>query len=161
MNFVCPAGDLQIRSDAWGAGIFGAYRGELPSGELKYHDGLDLIVTPGQNIYSMIDGTFEKVEYPYRALPQWTGIQIANPKLRVEIWYMEPRIFNPGAFIHAGDTVGTAQDISQKYGKDPELGWMTPHIHVRVTLRAMTLIANNRYIPYDVFIDPLILLIGV
>jgi hypothetical protein len=107
----------------------------------------------------MIDGVIEKVDYPYASDLNWTGIQISNHYVRTEIWYMKPRIDKANLFVKEGDLIGTAQDISQKYppvGDNEGLGPMTPHIHVRVTLKAFTVIANGRYVSYEIHVDPLL-----
>jgi hypothetical protein len=162
MRIVCPTGEMRIRSDSWGNGMFGMPRGTTPDGSTKYHDGLDLIVEPGQEIVSMIDGTVEKIDIPYSSTQWYKGIQVANSKLRVEIWYMLPLTELVGTYVDAGQKLGFAQDISKKYGKHKESGeYMTPHVHLRVTMRAFTQISSNKYISFDAYIDPYILLPGV
>jgi len=142
-----------VRNDGWGQGHFGAPRGS------KKHDGTDLVVIPGQPIYSMIDGTVEKYERPYLHDPRWSGIQIANAQLRVEIWYMDPVYAPIDKFVQAGELIGVAQDISIKYPPTEKIPHvMMPHIHLRVTLRAFTTIADGRYVSFEQFIDPSLLL---
>jgi len=150
-----PVGPLPTqRADEWGSGHFGARRGS------KKHDGLDLIVTPGQPIFSMIDGTVEKYEQCYLHDTRWKGVQIANAQLRVELWYMDPtNTVAVDEFVQAGQMVGVAQDISIKYPPTEKIPHdMTPHLHVRVTLRAFTTIANGRYVSFEQYIDPSLLL---
>lgn len=157
MQFITesPVGPMPTqRNDKWGQGHFGALRGD------KQHDGLDLVVTPGQPIFSMIDGSVEKYEQCYTGDVRWRGVQIANSLLRVELWYMEPRnTVAVGEWVTAGQMVGVAQDISTKYPPSKKIPHpMTPHLHVRVTLRAFTTIANGRYVSYEQYIDPALLL---
>ena len=155
MRIKSPVPGPVVRSDEWGEGAFGAGRGT------KKHDGLDLIVIPGQPIFSMIDGTVEKYEQCYLYDTRWTGIQIANAQLRVELWYMEPTRteIKVDQFVQAGEYLGKAQDISEKYPPTEKIPHkMTPHIHVRVTLRAFTTIANGRYVSFEQYIDPALLL---
>jgi hypothetical protein len=107
----------------------------------------------------MIDGTVEKYEQCYLHDDRWTGIQIANAQLRVELWYMWPYADLKGTFVQAGQAIGYAQDISKKYPPTEENPHkMTPHLHVRVTLRAFTTIADGRYVSFEQYIDPLLLL---
>lgn len=161
MKIVCPSGELKVRNDGWGNGMFGMPRGTMADGSLKYHDGLDLVVEPGQEIVSMISGTVEKIDIPYSMDPHYRGIQIANAKLRVEIWYMLPKVELVETYVEAGQLIGYAQDISKKYGVHRESGaFMTPHIHVRCTMRAFTQISSNKYISFDTYVDPFILLPG-
>jgi hypothetical protein len=145
-----PIADIvEIRNDLWGDGAFGSRRGS------KFHDGIDILVQPGDPIFSMIDGVIEKVDYPYASDLSWTGIQIGNDKVRTEIWYMTPNIPSGNLFVREGDLIGTAQDISHKYPPTEKIpGPMTPHIHVRVTLKAFTVIANGRYVSYEIYVDP-------
>jgi hypothetical protein len=154
MKIVSPVGPrFKMRSDMWGRGGFGDPRGS------KKHDGLDLVVEPRQPVFSMIDGHVEKFEQCYLHDDRWTGIQIANTQLRVELWYMAPFAWAKGEFVQAGQTVGFAQDISKKYPPTEKIPHkMLPHIHVRVTLRAFTTIANGRYVSYEQYIDPALLL---
>jgi hypothetical protein len=145
-----PVADIiEVRNDMHGGGAFGSRRGS------KFHDGLDIVVEPGDPIFSMIDGVVEKVDYPYASDLGWTGIQIGNHTVRTEIWYMTPQIPSGNLFVKEGDLIGTAQDISQKYPPTEKIpGEMTPHIHVRVTLKAFTVIANGRYVSYEIYVDP-------
>jgi len=107
----------------------------------------------------MIDGIVEKYEQPYLRDPKWRGIQIANNQLRVELWYMEPLHVKVGEFVQAGDLLGAAQDISIKYPPTEKVPYnMAPHIHVRVTLRAFTTIANGQYVSFEQYINPGLLL---
>jgi murein DD-endopeptidase MepM/ murein hydrolase activator NlpD len=150
-----PVGPLPtVRNDEWGNGNFGSARGS------KKHDGTDLVVTPGQPIFSMIDGTVEKYEQCYLYDTRWKGVQIANAQLRVELWYMDPsNTVAVGQFVQAGQHIGVAQDISIKYPPTEKIPHdMTPHLHVRVTLRAFTTIADGRYVSFEQYIDPLLLL---
>jgi hypothetical protein len=107
----------------------------------------------------MIDGVVEKYEQCYLSDPRWKGIQIANALVRVEIWYMDAaNTVAVDEFVTAGQHVGVAQDISIKYPPTDAEGVMTPHIHVRLTLRAFTTIANGRYVSFEQYINPGLLL---
>jgi hypothetical protein len=155
MKIESPVGLLPtIRDDEWGQGYFGAKRGS------KQHNGVDLVVSPGQPILSMIDGVVEKYEQCYTSDPKWTGIQIANTLVRVEIWYMNARnTVAVNEHVSAGQHIGVAQDISEKYPKTPDFFYdMTPHVHVRVTLRSFTTLANGRWVSFEQYIDPTLLL---
>lgn len=155
MRIFCPTPMFKIRSDSWGNGNFGAPRGTRPDGSKKYHDGIDLEVTPGDQIVSMIDGEVEKVDYPYRSDFRWRGIQIANKLLRVEIWYMEPMGELIGETVEAGQLVGVAQNISLKYDEQ-----MKPHVHLRTTMRSFTALSSGQYITSEIICDPTLFLGG-
>jgi hypothetical protein len=155
MKIESPVGLLPtIRDDEWGQGYFGAKRGS------KQHNGVDLVVSPGQPIYSMIDGIVEKYEQCYTSDPKWSGIQIANAQVRVELWYMNARnTVAVDEHLSAGQMIGVAQNISEKYPPTNEIPYtMTPHIHVRVTLRSFTTLANGRWVSFEQYIDPTLLL---
>jgi len=155
MEIASPTGPMPaVRNDGWGQGRFGTNRGS------KQHDGLDLIVTPGQPIFSMITGSVEKYEQCYTGDTRWTGVQIANQLIRVELWYMNARnTVAVDELVLAGQMVGVAQDISVKYPPTKKIPHdMTPHIHVRVTMKAFTTIANGRYVSFEQYIDPALLL---
>jgi hypothetical protein len=148
MRFLSPTPDYKVRSDGWGDGVFGAPRGG------KFHDGLDLVVVPGWPITSPIDGVVEKYEQPYARDPMWKGIQIANKQIRVEIWYMLPKLDLVGSKVSAGDLVGQAQDISMKYGWDEKKKAMLPHIHLRVTALPFTMLVERQWNASKAYLDP-------
>ncbi len=153
MKIESPVPGPVVRNDGWGQGHFGASRGG------KQHDGLDLVVIPTQPIFSMIDGVIEKYEQCYTTDPRWHGIQVANAQLRVELWYMEPLHVKVGEYVNAGELLGAAQDISGKYPPTEKVPHnMMPHIHVRVTLRSFTTINEGRWVAYEQYMDPAILL---
>lgn len=163
MKTTSPVGDMPfiIRADGWGNGRFGMGRGTREDGSKKFHDGLDVLVEPGQPIVSVIDGKVEKVDIPYSSDHSWKGIQIANSLLRVEIWYMEPKDI-VGHNVYAGQVVGYAQDISQKYNhndmKVAKYGLMIPHVHVRTTVLPFTALSSGRYVSFEITVDPLLFL---
>ena len=124
---------------------------------MKFHDGIDFVVTPGQLIVSPFDGIVEKVDYPYAGALQYKGIQLLAPdqKLRCEIWYMEPKIELLKCRVSIGQPLGFAQDISKKYPPNEE-GAMTPHIHVRISLPSFSYLAGTKYSQVEIHVDPLL-----
>ena len=163
MRVGCPVEVYNVRSDKWGSGHFGAGRGNHSDGAKKYHDGLDLVVEPGELIWSPIDGVVEKVDYPYGSDLSWKGIQIVNGKMRAELWYMEPDEALIGEYVYVGDPIGKAQDISLKY-RDPKkvlkYGIMTPHIHLRFTNLPGMYLINGRWSQYEITLDPALFMGG-
>jgi hypothetical protein len=155
MRFESPTHWYEVRVDKWGHGGFGASRGS------KAHDGLDLVVVPGGQIFSPIDGVVEKIDYPYRSDLSYTGIQIANGNVRVEIWYMEPDLTLIGKYVHMGDHIGIAQDISLKYPPREDKGAMIPHIHLRVTNLPMAYLINGKWAQYEITLNPEIFIGGI
>ena len=128
-----PVFGLRIRNDGWGEGCFGSPRGG------RTHSGTDFCAYKGQEVFSMIDGTVDRVVYPYAGKPEWTGLQISNKYVRVYYFYVSPYVDWIGKDIHAGDVVGHAQAISEKYPQNKENGKMLDHVHVQVFLKMYTL----------------------
>jgi len=109
-----------VRNDAKGFGNYGAKRGS------RKHKGVDYLCEPGQDIVAPISGMVERIAYPY-ADKSYSGLVIAGPYMTVKLFYFEV-VTNVGLYVERGDTIGLAQDISQRYGGLP----MLPHIHLEV-----------------------------
>jgi len=107
------------RADKWGNGEYGQARGE------KLHKGGDYICEPGQSVVSPIAGLVIRRARPYRK-GKFSGLLIQGRHIAVKMFYLKPEKNIIGRYVHQGDTVGIAQDISEKYPG------MTPHIHVRI-----------------------------
>ena len=121
--FFNPTGcdKLYIRSDPWGDGHYGAKRTK-PDGTIYYHKGVDLICTPGQEIYAPIDAIYERIVYAY---PNdiYTGCILRSLKAVIKLLYFTPSI-KVGNKVKRGQVIGVAQDISKRYSDK-----MTPHNH--------------------------------
>jgi len=139
-----------VRSDAFGDGNFGSPRGLLPGGAKKFHDGIDIIVVPGEDIVSPISGRVVKIDYPYAGHPEWMGLEIENLDLIAEVWYIEPNPSLVNQQVIGGVTViGRAQDISKKYSRD-----MIPHIHFRLSLRPLTYLLGTKWDSAIIRVNP-------
>ena len=115
---------IKIRMDASGSGRFGSSRG----GGSRKHNGVDLEVIKGQPVYAPFAGTVTKQAYPYSDDRKFTGLHLTRPDgVKMKIFYMLPTPGLVGKALHAGDEIGRAQDISEKWGKP-----MKPHIHVEI-----------------------------
>lgn len=115
---------IKIRMDAAGSGRFGSSRG----GGSRLHNGVDLEVVKGQPIYAPLSGTITKQAYPYADDRKFTGLHLTTKEgIKVKMFYMKPLAGLIGKAVTAGQLVGNAQDISEKYGAP-----MKPHIHVEV-----------------------------
>ncbi len=121
-----PVRPLKIRNDSSGSGHFGASRNG------QSHHGTDYLVIEGQNIYSPINGKVTRIAMPYSDDSSFKGCVIENEKYKVKIFYIIPQKI--GKYVIAGQRVGTAQDITKKYG-----GSMKNHIHIEI-------IKNNQLI---------------
>ena len=112
-----------IRMDSAGSGKFGSSRG----GGTRAHAGVDYLCVPGETIYSPISGKVIRSAKPYANDANYSGLVIENADFQFKLFYMKGAPGIIGKTISAGDPIGTAQDISAKYG-----GSMQPHIHLEM-----------------------------
>lgn len=118
---------LRLRSDSMGEGQYGASR----SGGTRKHQGIDLIVTPGQKVFAPFRSKVVRYASPYgNADTRFSGILIQGldkwSDYSIKIFYMIPSV-PVGSEIPQGGQIGKAQAISTKYGSA-----MLDHIHVEV-----------------------------
>jgi murein DD-endopeptidase MepM/ murein hydrolase activator NlpD len=115
---------MKIRVDASGDGHFGSSR----DGGSRRHNGVDLLVNKGQQIFAPFDGIITKQAYPYSDDRKFTGIHLTSPTgVKMKVFYMLPTAGIIGKSVKKGDVVGTAQAISEKYGPP-----MQDHVHVEI-----------------------------
>lgn len=112
-----------IRMDSSGSGKFGSSRG----GGTRAHAGVDYLCTPGETIYSPVDAVVIRSAKPYANDPNYSGLVLKNADFEFKLFYMKGTPGIIGKTVRAGDPIGTAQDISAKYG-----GSMQPHIHLEM-----------------------------
>lgn len=117
-------GQRTRRHDRWGHGHFGAPRGT------RIHQGLDIAVTAGEQVLSPIDGVVVREAIPYANDPTYRGTVIRG----TGEWegYEVKLLYVVGLFcgtVRAGQTVGHAQDLTEKYDK------ITNHVHVEARFR--------------------------
>lgn len=123
---------LSIRSDTSGDGHFKAYRDR--NGSAGTHEGIDLLVYEGQDIYSPFDGIVVRNAIPYKSDTRWKGLLLRRADgLEVIIFYMTPSV-GEGTNVKAGQKIGKAQAISKKYSSA-----MRNHIHVETKINGMTI----------------------
>lgn len=113
----------KIRIDGYGDGRFGASRDQGK----RQHDGIDLVVTPGESISSPITGKIVRYAYPYPDDSRYSGVHIQNDEYLVKMFYLSPVLAKPGQQVTQGQAIGVAQKISTKYGSG-----MIDHVHVEV-----------------------------
>lgn len=112
----------RIRRDPMGDGNFGASR----TGHV--HEGVDLVVVPGEVLTSPIRGEVLRVTRPYANDPDYTGVVLAGGGYEVKFFYCHLMAgLHPGDEVEPGEPFAVAQDIAAKYG-----GGMVPHVHVEV-----------------------------
>ena len=125
MKFINPTG-LGIRNDSGGLGHHGAPRG------YRKHNGVDFIAiynfqaSEGQDILMPVDGVIVRTSLPSKDDLKWRGVHIVNPRIEIKMWYFLPDENLFGKKIKAGDVIGKAQNIGEKYED------VTPHIHLRI-----------------------------
>jgi murein DD-endopeptidase MepM/ murein hydrolase activator NlpD len=162
----------QRGKDDFDWGHFGASRGTHP------HRGGDFEAAPGEDVYSLVDGTVLSVtEDPYPNDPKkhgrLTGVQILTPDGRiVRMFYVKAtQGLQPGTRVSAGQPIGTAEDVAGVYA-DLERQQrianpshhersMTNHVHVEVwnpqslgrsvTTRQSLADLTTHYVPRDPF----------
>jgi murein DD-endopeptidase MepM/ murein hydrolase activator NlpD len=132
MKIVLPVPATEIRSDPAGNGSFKARRGS------RIHKGVDLVCEPGDLVVAPFDGKITKIGYPYADDLSYRYVEITTESgLVCRIFYVEPT-FTLGWEVKAGDQIGFAQDVSERYKLDSRGGiryrtnQMLPHVHVEL-----------------------------
>lgn len=109
-----------VRSDAMGNGAFGAPRG------YHVHEGLDLVAIPGEPVFSPVGGRFVRTGRPYADDDALSLVVLEGRGYLVKLMYVKPLPdLLPGEPVAAGQMIGTAQDVRERYGAK-----ITPHVHV-------------------------------
>ena len=124
-----PTGE-GIRSDPAGDGHFGASRGK------RKHEGYDFLCKPGQIVRAVIAGKLVRA-YPYAGDVIFAGCCVWGKDFMAKMFYFVPYEDRINENVLAGEAIGIAQDISQKYG-----GGMKPHVHVGLYKLNPTLLVN-------------------
>ena len=110
-------------NDPEGSGAFASKRGA------KKHKGTDYAFAPGEEVKSPIEGVVTRLGWAYKDAP-YRLIEILSHSgaLLWRFLYVRPAV-KAGDEILEGQTIGTAQKISDRYGKK-----MTDHVHVEVNV---------------------------
>ena len=132
MKIVLPVPATEIRSDPAGNGSFKSKRGP------RIHKGVDLVCEPGDLVVAPLGGWITKIGYPYADDLSYRYVEITSKsKLVCRIFYVEPTV-ELGHEVEAGDQVGFAQDVAERYKYDSRGGVryrtnkMLPHVHVEL-----------------------------
>jgi murein DD-endopeptidase MepM/ murein hydrolase activator NlpD len=106
--------------DSWGAGHFGAPRGD------RTHNGIDLVCKPGDEIECRSAGKVTKLGYPYGDDLSFRYVQITDEAgTRWRYFYVEPCV-NIGDIVEAYTAIGYAQTLDDRYPG------ITEHIHFEI-----------------------------
>ena len=125
--------DVPLRgSDPEGSGAFAASRGA------KRHKGVDYAFEPGAEVKSPIEGIVTRLGWAYPNAPyRLIEILSHNGSLLWRFLYVNP-VVRAGQQVAMGQTIGTAQKISDRYGEK-----MTDHVHVEVNVDIVELIGGK------------------
>lgn len=126
---IAPFTNEQRGVDKWGDGAFLASRGN------RRHRGIDLKYEPGEGVLAPIDGTVLRIGYPYQGDDTYKLIEMRDEasRLIIRMFYVNPCV-GPGHKFSTYETIGCAQDISEKYGEG-----MTNHVHIEFIINPLYL----------------------
>jgi len=118
--------------DGKGSGAFAAPRGG------KRHKGTDYVFASGDEVKSPVKGIITRLGWAY-ANSEFRLIEILSHKgsLLWRFLYVDP-IVKAGDKIIEGQTIGTAQKISKRYGSE-----MKDHVHVEVNVNVEQLLGGR------------------
>jgi murein DD-endopeptidase MepM/ murein hydrolase activator NlpD len=118
-SIVPPIRTMKMRHDSAGHGTYGASR----SGHA--HNGIDVIVTPGETVYAPVTGTILRKAYPYKNYSKLEGFILkADNGDEWKFFYCQTT--KVGQRVTAGTPIATMQDVRIKYPHSPT---MQPHLH--------------------------------
>lgn len=106
--------------DITGNGWYGASRGN------RKHEGVDYVVTPGEDIFSVTDGKI-RIGNVYRGSKKMKLVEITGAEYRAKQMYVNPLV-KDGEIVKSGQKIGTAQDVAEFHG----IKNMKPHVHISV-----------------------------
>lgn len=124
-DFANPTHGLIRGVDAYGSGGFGAVR----DGGKRKHHGVDYVAAPGDWVEAPIAGVVTKYGYAYKRNKDLRYVEIKNEEtgLRARVLYVDASVAD-GATVAAGEIIGTAQDLTERYPHG-----ITNHVHVELT----------------------------
>lgn len=125
----------ELREDTAGSGQFDPVKegGARPT---EKHNGVDLLVKPGDEVYSPMDARVLRKAFPYPGDLNYEGLLLEGigeyEGYRFKIFYIQPlwtnKQMDAGVTVKKGMPIGIAQAISKRYpGKK-----MKDHIHVEL-----------------------------
>lgn len=138
MKLSSPTWRLIFRgSDPTGNGWFGASR----SGGKRKHKGVDLVVTPGEEIFAMMSGIVTKLGYVYsnpkqdKPTMRFVEIQqtVGNDHYKLWQMYVDPSV-KKFQSIERNEIIGEAQDIADYWNSSE----MKNHVHAQLWINGVT-----------------------
>jgi hypothetical protein len=123
-DYANPTHNLIRGEDAYGSGQFGAAR----DGGKRKHHGVDYIATAGDWVEAPIAGVVTKYGFAYRKDSDLRYIEIKNAEtgMTAKVLYVDATVAD-GATVAAGEILGTAQDLAERYPAG-----ITNHVHVEL-----------------------------
>lgn len=116
-------GDVKIRSDIEGSGIFEASRIRKGKSVEGAHRGVDISVPFGGPVSSPFDGTVTKINTFYKGDSETKYVQVSTGNHVMRFAYVDPSV-KEGDIIRAGDILGTMRK-PERWSND-----ITGHVHV-------------------------------
>jgi len=116
-------GDVKIRSDIEGSGVFEASRIREGKSVKGAHRGVDISVPFGEQVSSPFDGTVTKINTFYKGDSETKYVQVTTGNHVMRFAYVDPSV-KEGDIIKAGDILGTMRK-PERWGDD-----ITGHVHV-------------------------------
>jgi peptidoglycan LD-endopeptidase LytH len=109
--------------DAFGSGDFGAVR---DAGKRRHH-GVDYVSEPGADVLAPLSGKITRIGSAYSGREDLQYVEIVNPEthLSARVLYVSPTVAE-GDFVSAGDVLGAAQDLTDRYPG------ITNHVHLEM-----------------------------
>ncbi len=95
----------------------------------RYHGGVDFVTSPGDSIYSPVDGKVLRISDAYSSNNNGLkAIVIEKNGYTAKVLYVKPSAnITVGVNVTAGSKIGSAQDLSNKF-----TGNMTNHVHLTI-----------------------------
>lgn len=136
--FRSPTGGWLTRpSDDYGNGAYGASRKRTRNDrtERYTHRGVDLYIEAGQPVFAPTVCEVHRHIQCYPDTKEFTGLELDAAWCRVKILYVafDPAEMAVGRALDAGETIGKAQELRERYPSRPGRRSITPHIHFEFT----------------------------
>jgi murein DD-endopeptidase MepM/ murein hydrolase activator NlpD len=116
-------GDVQVRDDKGGSGIWEASRIRGGKSVEGAHKGIDISVPFGEQVSSPYDGIVTKINTFYTGDSETKYVQVTTGDHVMRFAYVDPSV-KEGDIIRAGDILGTMRK-PERWSND-----ITGHVHV-------------------------------
>lgn len=131
-KYTSPVRNFKIRDcDPHGCGGYEASRKRNGVSVSDGHNGIDIIVRPGESIVAPMSGKVRTL-FVNSGSTDMKGIEISSGNVKMKLFYVAHQNLTTGQTILEGDFIGYAQDVAGYYGTPQMTPQMTPHIHVEV-----------------------------